>query len=51
MWKLLESGQFESATVAVDADVPLDVDTRDDYDRLLAAEALRSDISLHADDR
>jgi len=45
VWKLLESGLFESATVAVDADVPLDVDTRDDYDRLLAAEALRSDVS------
>jgi len=39
VWKLLESGRFETASVQVDADVPLDVDTWDDYQRLLAAES------------
>jgi len=37
VWKLLESGQFESAHASVDAPVPLDVDTWEDYERLLAA--------------
>lgn len=37
VWKLLESGRFETAHVRVDADIPLDVDTWDDYERLLAA--------------
>ncbi len=37
-WKLLESGRFETAMAAVDTDVPLDVDTWDDYQRLLAAD-------------
>ena len=36
VWKLLESGRFNAAHVAVDADVPLDVDTWEDYERLLA---------------
>ncbi len=36
VWKLLESGRFETAAAVVDADVPLDVDTWDDYERLLA---------------
>ncbi len=35
VWKLLESGRFEAARVSVDADVPLDVDTWEDYERLL----------------
>ncbi len=38
VWKLLESGRFETAVAAVDTDVPLDVDTWDDYQRLLAAD-------------
>lgn len=37
VWKLLESGRFETAHIAVEADVPLDVDTWEDYERLLAA--------------
>lgn len=37
VWKLLESGRFRTAHVAVDADIPLDVDTWDDYERLLAS--------------
>ena len=37
VWKLLESGRFDTARVAVDADVPLDVDTWEDYQRLLDA--------------
>lgn len=36
VWKLLESGRFESTRVAIDSPVPLDVDTWDDYERLLA---------------
>jgi len=38
VWKLLESGRFEAAHVSVDAKTPLDVDTWDDYERLLAVE-------------
>jgi len=37
VWKLLESGRFRTAHVDVDAEVPLDVDTWDDYERLLAS--------------
>ncbi len=36
VWKLLESGRFTTAHAAVDAPVPLDVDTWEDYERLLA---------------
>ena len=36
VWKLLESGQHETARVQVDADIPLDVDTWEDYQQLLA---------------
>jgi len=35
VWKLLESGQHETARVQVDADIPLDVDTWEDYQQLL----------------
>lgn len=35
VWKLLESGDFATARAKVDADVPLDVDTWDDYQTLL----------------
>ncbi len=38
VWKLLESGRFDTAHVRVDAPVPLDVDTWDDYEALLAGE-------------
>jgi len=38
VWKLLESGAFEAAHVAVDVDTPLDVDTWDDYEKLIAAD-------------
>lgn len=36
VWKLLESGRWPVTEVPVDTDVPLDVDTWDDYERLLA---------------
>lgn len=35
VWKLIESGRFDVAELLVDADVPLDVDTWEDYERLL----------------
>jgi molybdenum cofactor cytidylyltransferase len=38
VWRLLESGRHEVAEVVVDREAPLDVDTADDYRRLLAAE-------------
>ena len=38
VWKLLESGRFDTAHVRIDAPVPLDVDTWDDYERLLTTE-------------
>ncbi len=38
IWKLLESGRFSVCEVAVDGDVPIDVDTWADYEALLAAE-------------
>ena len=37
VWKLLESGRFRTAHELVDTDIPLDVDTWDDYERLLAS--------------
>ncbi len=37
VWKLLESGRFSTAHATVDAHVPLDVDTWEDYERLLAS--------------
>ncbi|MEM9132488.1 MAG: nucleotidyltransferase family protein [Actinomycetota bacterium] len=38
VWKLLESGRFAARHVTVDREAPLDVDTWDDYQRLLAAD-------------
>ena len=38
VWKLLESGRFEAVHVQVNDETPLDVDTWDDYERLLATE-------------
>jgi molybdenum cofactor cytidylyltransferase len=37
VWKLVESGHYPVTGVEVDGAVPLDVDTWDDYERLLAA--------------
>lgn len=36
VWKLIEGGRFDVAEVDVDGPVPPDVDTWDDYERLLA---------------
>ena len=36
VWKLIESGRFDVAEVRVHGSVPQDVDTWDDYERLLA---------------
>jgi molybdenum cofactor cytidylyltransferase len=40
VWKLLGSGQYPVAEVAVAGPVPIDVDTREDYERLLAGDRL-----------
>ena len=37
VWKLIESGRFVVREVPVDGSVPLDVDSWDDYRRLLAS--------------
>ncbi|WP_250034377.1 nucleotidyltransferase family protein [Paractinoplanes maris] len=39
VWKMLHSGAHPVTEVPVDGPVPIDVDTRDDYERLLAGEA------------
>jgi molybdenum cofactor cytidylyltransferase len=36
VWKLVESGRYDVAEVEIDGPVPLDVDTWDDYEALLA---------------
>jgi molybdenum cofactor cytidylyltransferase len=36
VWKLLESGRYDVADVEIDGPVPLDVDTWEDYNALLA---------------
>jgi molybdenum cofactor cytidylyltransferase len=36
VWKLLHAGQYPLTEVPVDGPVPIDVDTREDYERLLA---------------
>jgi molybdenum cofactor cytidylyltransferase len=36
VWRLAESGRFDVDELAVDAQVPIDVDTWEDYERLLA---------------
>jgi len=41
VWKLLESGRHPVREVEIDGTIPLDVDTWDDYERLLAAESRR----------
>ncbi len=39
VWKLIESGDWAVTEVSIAGDVPLDVDTWDDYERLKAAHA------------
>ncbi len=39
VWKLLESGRYDVADVEIDGSVPLDVDTWEDYQALLAQPA------------
>lgn len=39
VWKLIESGSYDVTEVPIDGPVPLDVDTWDDYERLLAQSA------------
>jgi molybdenum cofactor cytidylyltransferase len=39
VWKLLESGRYDVADVAIAGPVPLDVDTWEDYEALLAQDA------------
>jgi molybdenum cofactor cytidylyltransferase len=36
VWKLIESGRYEVGELRIDGPVPLDVDTWEDYQRLLA---------------
>lgn len=40
VWKLLESGRYPVIHVPIDAPIPLDVDTWDDYEALLAQDLL-----------
>jgi molybdenum cofactor cytidylyltransferase len=40
VWKLLHSGSYEVRELAVDAEVPIDVDTWDDYQALLSQDHL-----------
>lgn len=42
VWKLLESGRHQVTEVATPGDVPVDVDTSEDYERLLAVDAERA---------
>lgn len=37
VWRMIESGRFDVRHVPIDGVVPLDVDTWDDYERLLAS--------------
>jgi len=37
VWKLIESGRYPVAEIPIQGDIPLDVDTWDDYERLWAA--------------
>lgn len=39
VWKLVESGRYEVAELEVDGPIPLDVDTWDDYQRLVESES------------
>jgi molybdenum cofactor cytidylyltransferase len=38
VWKLVESGRYEVSELAVDGPIPLDVDTWDDYRRLMESQ-------------
>ncbi|MGY4867021.1 nucleotidyltransferase family protein [Mycolicibacterium elephantis] len=39
VWRMIESGSYEVRRVRIDGAIPLDVDTWDDYERLLASVA------------
>lgn len=45
VWKLLHSGRFEVAELPVDASVPIDVDTWEDYHALLALHGLSGQVT------
>lgn len=40
VWAVIESGRFPVREIEIDGDVPLDVDTMDDYQRLLDADRI-----------
>ena len=42
VWKLLESGLYPVTEVPIDATIPLDVDTWDDYENLLAHDQVQT---------
>ena len=39
VWRMVESGRYNVRRIPIDDVVPLDVDTWDDYERLLASAA------------
>jgi molybdenum cofactor cytidylyltransferase len=45
VWKLLHSGHYKVTELAIDADVPIDVDTWDDYHALLALHGLSDPVT------
>jgi molybdenum cofactor cytidylyltransferase len=45
VWKLLHSGKYDVTELAIDADVPIDVDTWDDYHALLALHGLSDPVN------
>jgi molybdenum cofactor cytidylyltransferase len=45
VWKLLHSGRYGVVELAVDAEVPIDVDTWDDYHALLALHGLSDPVT------
>ena len=50
VWKVIESDEFPVTTVRIPGEVPLDVDTWEDYEVLLAAEdrrAVEGDVATH----
>lgn len=45
VWKVIESGAFPVDEVVVSGNVPLDVDTWDDYERLLAQQDAEAEVN------
>lgn len=45
VWKLIESGRHPVAEARIGGTVPLDVDTWDDYERLVAADAAEGEVA------